>query len=109
MTTTTVYPATVQDLIRSAADQGVEPSELLATLPTPPAGFVQQADALQPDILSDFFDGPTFQGDGWRITTHWEAEAGVSFYVDEINGNAVPVAQAGKIAAVLAEVAAMAG
>lgn len=107
---TTITPATVRELADLAAAQGKTPSEFLAELmaATPPAGFVQQPDALQPDIMSDYYDGPTFKGEGWSITTHWAADGGLSFYVDELNGNAIPAAEAPKITAALAEVARLA-
>lgn len=107
---TIALPATVRELGDMAAARGITATELLEELMAamPPAGFVQQPDALQPDIMSEYYDGPTFKGEGWSITTHWAAGAGISFYVDELNGNAIPAAEAGKITAALADVAALA-
>lgn len=59
-TTTTLYPA---------------------TLPTPPAGFVQAMDAMAPDLPAGYFDGPSEAGDGWRIETTFTYERGVTFEV----------------------------
>lgn len=110
MISNTTLPANVRELGDMAAARGMTATELLEELMAamPPAGFVQQPDALQPDIMSDYYDGPTFKGEGWSITTHWAAGAGISFYVDELNGNAIPAAEAGKLAAALSEVAALA-
>lgn len=107
---TIALPATVRELGDMAAARGMTATELLEELMAsmPPAGFVQQPDALQPDIMSEYYDGPAFKGEGWSITTHWAAGAGISFYVDELNGNAIPAAEAGKITAALADVAALA-
>ncbi|WP_426226247.1 hypothetical protein [Pseudarthrobacter sp. DSP2-3-2b1] len=45
--------------------------------PTPPAGFVQAMDPMQPDLPADYFDGPSVDGDGWRIETTFTYERGV--------------------------------
>lgn len=111
-TTTTVYPATVQALIRTALDRGISPADLLEELypvtpsTTPPAGYVQQPDALQPDVLGGVWYGPTFEGSGWKITTQWVAEEGATFYLDGTGGDSpIPSSQAGRIAVALAQVA----
>lgn len=104
--TTTLYPATVQDLFRAASAQGVAASDLLASLPMPPAGFRLCPGDGTP---GGDWDGPTFEGKGWKVTSHWNAEEGVTFYVDGDGNNAIRGAEAGKIAAALAEVAALAG
>lgn len=106
--TTTTMPATVRELAEQAEAQGVQPSEYLDALMTPPAGFVQQEDALQPQVLSGIWYGPDFEGKGWKITTQWTAEEGATFYLDGAGGDSpISSAEAGKIAAALAEVAAL--
>ncbi|WP_028280258.1 hypothetical protein [Arthrobacter sp. H5] len=70
----TTYPATVRDLFEMADAQGVTPSELM-----PPEGFVQAEDAFNPDLLADYFDGPSEAGDGWRIETTFTVDRGVTF------------------------------
>ena len=103
---TTTYPATVQDLISSAIEQGITPSELLATLPTAPAGFTMD----EPGFMSGddrTWSGPVFEGPKWKVTSHWTIEEGVTFYVDGDGDNAIRGVEAGKIAAALAEVARM--
>lgn len=105
--TTTTMPATVRELAEQAQAQGIQPSEYLERLMTPPAGFLQQEDALQAGKLSNMYSGPTFDGDGWKITTYWEALEGLTFYLDGRQGNAIPGAEAGSISAALAEVAAL--
>lgn len=106
MNSTTIYPATAPELIRIAAVQGVAPSELLAGLPTPPDGF--RLCASSEELPGGDWDGPKFEGAGWKVTSHWTAREGVTFYVDGDRDNAIPAVEAGKIAAALAEVAALA-
>ncbi|MEW1986535.1 hypothetical protein [Pseudarthrobacter oxydans] len=102
--TTTTMPATVRELVEEAQAQGIQPSEYLERLMTPPAGFVQQEDAIQAGKLSNMYSGPTFEGDSWKITTYWEALEGLTFYLDGPKGNAISGTEAGKISAALAEV-----
>jgi hypothetical protein len=50
----------------------------------------------------------TFEGKGWKVTSHWTTEEGMTFYVDGSRDNAIQGAEVGKIAAALAEVSAQA-
>lgn len=98
-------PATVRELAEQATAQGKTPSEFLSMLITPPAGFTQD-----PSSADDWatFSGPKFEGNGWKVTSHWTLEEGVTFYVDGDGDNAIRGEEAGKIAAALADVAALA-
>jgi hypothetical protein len=117
-----------------AQARGVKPSELLEVLPSipappapdaelenrlrarfnPPAGFrmpdtaaeLEEAGEVGPDF-GGFWDGPTFEGEKWKVTSHWSVEQGVTFYVDGDRNEAIRAVEAGKITAALAEVAAM--
>lgn len=91
---------TVRELGDIAAERGVKLSELL-----PPAGFTLDTSSTA-DYLT--WSGPAFEGNGWKVTSHWTADEGVTFYVDGDGDNAIPAVEAGKIAAALAEVAALA-
>ena len=57
-----------------------------ALSPAAPEGFVQAMDAGQPDLLADYFDGPSETGDGWRIETTFTFERGVSFELMPLGG-----------------------
>lgn len=105
-TTTITKDSTFHEFVQMADAQGVNPSDLLSTLTTPPAGFAKDSSSTE-DWLT--FSGPTFEGNGWNVTSHWTLEEGVTFYVDGDGDNAIKGAEAGKIAAALAEVAALAG
>ncbi|WPU08077.1 hypothetical protein [Pseudarthrobacter oxydans] len=100
-TTTTTMPATVRDLAEYAAARGVKPSELM-----PPAGFTVDESSFG-DFIAGYWTGPAFQGNQWKVTSFWTAEDGVTFYVDGDGDNAIPGAEAGKIAAALAAVSAL--
>lgn len=105
MNTATTMPKTVRELGNLADELGVKPSELL-----PPAGFTLDAssgEAWEGDYQT--WSGPTFEGNGWKVTSDWSIEDGVTFYVDGDGDNAIRGSDAGKIAAALAEVAALAG
>jgi hypothetical protein len=54
------------------------------------------------------WSGPKVEGKGWKVTSHWTVEEGVTFYVDGDGDNAIKGTEAGKIAAALAEVARLA-
>lgn len=97
-------PATVHELAEQATAQGKTPSEFLSILTTPPAGFTQD-----PSNNDDWatFSGPKFEGAGWKVTSHWTLEDGVTFYVDGDGDNALKGAEAGKIAEALAQIAAL--
>lgn len=117
-------PRTVRELGTMADRLGMKPSELLkdlerrfgerwfeaaeATNPMPsellpPEGF--RLDPMSFEECQEFMaKGPTFEGDGWEVTSYWTSEEGVTFYVDGDGDNAIPGAEAGKIAAALAEV-----
>ncbi|MEV4987674.1 hypothetical protein [Pseudarthrobacter sp. LMD1-1-1.1] len=105
--TTITMPNTVGELFEQAIARGMQPSEYLAELgpvPMPPAGFT-----LDPSSDGDYalWSGPTFEGKGWKVTTDWTVSEGVTFYVDGDGDNAIQGAEAAKIAAALAEVAAL--
>lgn len=109
MTATITMPNTVRELFEQAAVRGMQPSDYLAELgpvPMPPAGF--SLDESSTEELP-IWSGPTFEGNGWKVTTDWTVNEGVTFYVDGNGDNAIPAVEAGKIAAALAEVAALAG
>lgn len=106
--TTTSYPATFRELVEMAETRGIKASELLEELgpiPMPPAGCTLNPACDPSDYIG--WDGPKFEGNGWKITSHWSIEEGVMFYVDGDGDNAIRGAEAGKIAAALAEVAAL--
>jgi hypothetical protein len=107
MTATITMPATVRELIEQAVEQGMKPSDYLAALMTPPAGFVQQRDALDESKLSNMHYGPSFEGNGWKISTYWEALDGVTFYLDGFSGNAMPAAEIAAIAEAMQKVSAL--
>jgi hypothetical protein len=50
-----------------------------------PEGFIQAKDPVQPDLPSDYFDGPSETGDGWRIETTFTFERGVEFELMSLN------------------------
>ncbi|WAH99288.1 hypothetical protein [Arthrobacter sp. MMS18-M83] len=100
-TSTTTTPMTVRGLADMAEARGVKPSELL-----PPAGFSVDASSME-DWADGHWSGPEFEGNGWKVTSHWSAEEGVTFYVDGDGDNAISGAEASKIAAALAEVSAI--
>ncbi len=105
MTATITMPNTVGELIRQALAKGMHPAEYLAELgpiPRPPAGF--SLDESSTEELP-IYSGPTFEGNGWKITTDWTINDGVTFYVDGDGDNAIQGAEAGKIAAAMVEVA----
>jgi hypothetical protein len=93
---------TFHEFVQVAEAQGVTPSALLAKVTTPPAGFTKDPSSTD-DWLT--FSGPKFEGNGWKVTSHWTLEDGVTFYVDGDGDNAIKGEEAGKIAAALAEVA----
>jgi len=100
-------PNTVRELFEQAAARGVQPSEYLAELgpiPMPPAHF--NLDESSTEELP-VWSGPTFEGKGWKVTTDWTINEGVTFYVDGDSDNAIQCAEAGKIAAALVVVAAL--
>lgn len=107
MTATITMPNTVRELFEQAAARGIQPSEYLAELgpiPMPPAGFSLKESSTEEWPM---WSGPTFEGKGWKVTTDWTVSEGVTFYVDGDSDNAIQGAEAAKIAAALAEVAAL--
>lgn len=72
-----------------------------------PAGFTLDESSLSQGYESGLWDGPTFEGNGWKITSQWTADEGMTFWVDGSGDNAIQGAEAGKIAAALAELSAM--
>ncbi|MDQ0824303.1 hypothetical protein QFZ60_000476 [Arthrobacter sp. B2I5] len=98
---TITLPATIQDLGDYAEAQGKTIVDLM-----PPNGFTLDKSTFG-DYIAGYWDGPSFQGDGWKVTSQWTAEHGVTFYVDGNRDNAIQGAEAGKIAAALAEVSAL--
>ncbi|MET4588847.1 hypothetical protein [Arthrobacter sp. 754] len=97
-------PATVRELGNQAEAQGKTATERLIEFTTPPAGFTKDSSSTE-DWAT--FSGPTFEGDGWKVTSHWTLEDGVTFYVDGDGDNALKGAEAGKIAEALAQIAAL--
>lgn len=55
-----------------------------------------------------FWEGPVFEGGQWKVSTHWTAEQGLTFSVEGDVDNAIAAGEAPKVAAALANVAAMA-
>jgi hypothetical protein len=98
---TITLPATIQDLGNFAEAQGKKITDLL-----PPEGFTLDKSTFG-DYIVGCWAGPSFEGNGWKITTHWTAEEGVTFYLDGSGDNAISGAEAGKITAALAEVSAL--
>lgn len=72
-----------------------------------PAGFTLDESSLSEGYESGLWDGPTFEGNGWRIMSQWTADDGVTFWVDGSGDNAIKGVEAGKIAAALAELSAL--
>lgn len=72
-----------------------------------PAGFTLDESSLSEGYESGLWDGPTFEGNGWRIMSQWTADEGVTFWVDGSGDNAIQGVEAGKIAAALAEISAL--
>lgn len=54
-----------------------------------PEGFIQAQDACQPEVLADFFDGPSEEGDGWKIYTTFTVERGVTFELLTHDGSVI--------------------
>ena len=55
-----------------------------------------------------FWEGPVYEGGQWTLSTHWTAHKGLTFRIDSESDDGIPVGEAPKVAAVLAEVAATA-
>jgi hypothetical protein len=55
-----------------------------------------------------FWEGSVFEAEQWKISTHWTAEQGLTFSVEGDVDNAIAAGEAPKVAAALADLAAMA-
>lgn len=79
----------------------------------PPAGFrlsltpwdIRELE-LDPTNCGDW-QGPSFDGQGWKVTTQWTLESGVTFNVDGDGGDALSVGEAVRVAEALRSVAAL--
>ena len=111
MNTTIKLPETV----RASEDAASLETRLRAKF-NPPAGFrmsystadFHEVGIHDADEHGGFWDGPVVQGEQWKVTSHWSAEQGITFYVDGDGDNAIPASEALKIAGALQEVAIMA-
>ncbi len=68
-----------------------------AALAPTPEFLTSEGFTPSPDEDMGFIDwiGPVFTGKGWKVTTNWTEETGVTFYVDGDGDNAIPGAEAG--------------
>jgi hypothetical protein len=114
----TTTPKTVRELGDMAESRGMTATELLENLLrarfNPPAGFRMPHTAAEleevrggPDF-GGFWNGPVFEGENWKVTSHCSVDQGVTFYIDSDSDEAIPASEALKIATALQAVADMA-
>lgn len=107
----------MSDSIQSVTDAelSAEVERRIRARHTPPEDFTLDTDATSLQALAEnpewsgVWSGPEYGGDGWKVTTAWDSDDGLSVWLDADHDNPFRVSQIPAIREALATVATLGG